>query len=201
VFPNDLLRTFNVGAVEKQMIGSKLIPHGNTNPATRETQCRLNQCYVSGSGAGPYFNLSGQSTLNTGAGGFNYLPGNSDGTLIQSSVYLPPIPPASVTGATGLGVGGSAIINPVYGADSHAGSVKLTAGSSGTAATGLVTVNYQTAENKMCLATATAGFPAGSVITLVSNVANLAIQFSWTAPGALTANASYYFNYLCNSDF
>jgi hypothetical protein len=77
----------------------------------------------------------------------------------------------------------------------------MVCGKAGGAATGLVTVNYQTAENKMCLATATAGFPAGSVITLVSNAANLAIQYSWTAPSALTTNATYYFNYLCNSDF
>jgi hypothetical protein len=78
----------------------------------------------------------------------------------------------------------------------------MVCGKAGGAATGLVTVNYQTAENKMCLATATAGFSAGSVITLVSNVSNLALQFSWnSASGALTANSSYYFNYLCNSDF
>jgi hypothetical protein len=151
-----------------------------------------------GSAVGRSFIASNNSVFQIGnAAG---LPGSLPGATVSGGITDPPQPLASVSNATGLGVGGGAIANPPNYAGETVASIVLSTGPSGTAASGSVDLNFSTKSFRICVGNPSSGFTPGSTIMFgaPSGDETLVATLEWTNAGVpLTTNANYSIDFIC----
>jgi hypothetical protein len=161
---------------------------------------------INGAGITPHFykitafgtgtGLNGTYTLNnTGSVSSEQMTASSIYPCIDSVALCPVVQSAP----TGLGVGGTASVsNDAFGGD-YAGRVTLTAGSSGTAASGVVfVILHSIMQNCSASLSATGtGILASVAPALGNNGAFRWLEIAWTNAAALTASGTYNINYSC----
>jgi hypothetical protein len=161
----------------------------------------------SGCGAvtGLPYSVKGNSLILNTSG--SALPGNALG-IVDSGGRYRPSPQPTIAATTGLGVGGNANINA--GAGSHGGTVVLTTGSSGTASSGTVTINWaelQVITGSSALAPCTAS-PYNGATSWGNNPSawivaesTTQLQLAWVNnAGNLATGTTYRLNYGCSGD-
>jgi hypothetical protein len=154
----------------------------------------------SGSATGRRYFIQSNSVIETNTAAPSLFPGNAGGQMVTGAKLTPMPAPMPLSSFTGLGVGGTAVL--VAGSDQTTGAIQLTAGSSATAATGLVTINMADggAPNilvpSFTLALGTGTWSAGA-LTQLAGVTATSVTLEWFNNGSpLSTGQTYYITYV-----